>query len=802
MKENPKIEDNKTTDSTPKTNDKKGNEQQSVKEIINQSADKINPVEINLKTLTPLETSIEKPANSVRLLDRVKQAGTDVSEENTPSSTLIKILTLPMQPTESNTDLNPPPPSKETTKQSTEVKRQETDTKRVEIKREQQKINEIQSTLSQPIQVDTKQNSDTEQKKPQPSQDIKTQGVTKSSKTITSDNLKPLPEKLPETQDTSSSSVGKQTEISVKSSKNDQQKLVDPVIKSTVSDHQPTPNNLIPSNIPQRGIEIKLGRSGGIITRPTDVQPKPNQHNISQQWNSPNLTITSDKGINRSVIEQTIHQKYNENQRNNEKISDPFHPTFFSAIDLKHSGFSDAETIEKCWNKLGVPDVENLLVYLGFSKHGMINLDHLTNALHEALEMNTYDEPSVLAGIRSMNMELRLTDTLKRVYEKEIENMDKNLTDEREMILRYLHQHLNEILQKMEILFAHKEVEMKQIQQKLDHSIQVSHELELKNKETESLLQTEDKFLNFITNLSDIMEAEIKQCEMCKKDFDHIFVYNEKIRRTVDEVNNRTQNVSHFKRLRDSIQILKDYSQLLQITVIKFAGIQRHTQFIINQEKEKHEKLGKAFDDYQKNLGDLQITLENLSRQHQKVINENESLRYEVQLQEVKIKSLVENNDQLNEKYQVILQKINPTTSVAATTTTTATIPTKNNMNNDDHKIVTHNGNSRNNIITDSNTTKSLNGKGQSRSEYPQSDYGKRSPQGPPGNSTYTIHPEENMISPYFMSKEQLAVQQYQNDLEETIRKQAKQIRQLRSMSSKYRLTDHIRTDIMATKDQ
>lgn len=48
--------------------------------------------------------------------------------------------------------------------------------------------------------------------------------------------------------------------------------------------------------------------------------------------------------------------------------------------------------------------------YLGFPKHGIINLDHLTQSLHEALEMNTYDDPGVLAGIRSMNLELHLTE--------------------------------------------------------------------------------------------------------------------------------------------------------------------------------------------------------------------------------------------------------------------------------------------------------------------------------------------------------------------------------------------------------
>lgn len=38
-------------------------------------------------------------------------------------------------------------------------------------------------------------------------------------------------------------------------------------------------------------------------------------------------------------------------------------------------------------------------------------------------------------------------------------------------------------------------------------------------------------------------------------------------------------------------------------------------------------------------------------------------------------------------------------------------------------------------------------------------------------------------MSFYQISKEQLAMRQYQNDLEETIRKQAKQIRQLKVSS-------------------
>uniref|UniRef100_A0A095B533 Uncharacterized protein n=1 Tax=Schistosoma haematobium TaxID=6185 RepID=A0A095B533_SCHHA len=119
--------------------------------------------------------------------------------------------------------------------------------------------------------------------------------------------------------------------------------------------------------------------------------------------------------------------------------------------------------------------------------------------------MNTYDDPGVLAGIRSINLELHLTEALKNAYRKEIEKFDTNLTEEREMILRYFHQQLNEIRQKMEILLGQKEAEIKQVQQKLDKTIQSSNEIEIKNKDVEFLMQTEDKFLNFITNLSDIV---------------------------------------------------------------------------------------------------------------------------------------------------------------------------------------------------------------------------------------------------------------------------------------------------------
>nr|CAH8829630.1 unnamed protein product [Trichobilharzia regenti] len=774
--------------------------------------DKINPpIEVK-KELPPqpVVSSNENQVNSLRLIDRAKQGTSDKVDDKSATSALINFLTFPADKINSK-DIESP----STTVQSKEIK-VESDTNKKEndlkspgiINKQNDELNKIQPTptTNQPavttaaaaVEAQSKQNLIDNQVKTSSSTSQppiitnKTQDVPSTDK-ISSQNLQPVIKNLSDTQNKPDIIVGKQDEIKVKTDENDKKKIVGQTTTPTVT----TSNTLIPSNIPQPGTQVRLGRSG-VITRSTDIPSTSNQLNINQQSNSPNLIITSDKGAKRSVIDQKDYQKYDPTQK-----PDPCRPTLFSAIDLKHSGFADAETIENCWNKLGVPDVEDLLSYLGFSKHGIINLDHLTKALHEALEMHTYDEPSVLAGIRSMNMELRLTDALKNAYEKEIEKLDKNLINEREVILRYFHQHLNEIRQKMDILFSQKEVEIKQIQQKLDKTVQLSHEVEIKNKEAESLLQTEDKFLNFITNLSDIMEAEIKQCEACKKDFDHFFVYNEKLKRTVDQVKNQAQDVNHFQRLRDSIQILKDYSQLLQIIVIKFAGIQRHTQFIINQEKEKYEKLEKTFENYQKNLLELQTTFDNLSRQNQKLINENEVLRNEIQSRDAKIKSLAEENNQLNEKYQSAQQKVNNFKNINNTNNNTNGNNTHVSTINNDNKTMNTNGNIKSNNTTVVTNPKSINENKPNSKEYPQPDQQNQNKQAVPEKSVPVISPDKNIITPYFMSKEHLAIRQYQNDLEETIKKQARQIRQLRIIASKYGgVNDYIRSDIVATMDQ
>ncbi|CAH8832033.1 unnamed protein product [Trichobilharzia szidati] len=776
----------------PKTDEKKEkvDDKPSAKPV-----DKMNPpIEVKKELPPQPAVSNENQVSSLRLIDRAKQGTNDKVDDKSATSALINFLTFPAEKIKPK-DIESP----STTVQSKEIKASsDTNKKESDVKspgiinKQNEELNKIQPTptTNQPVataaapapavEAQSKQNLVDNQVKtssstPQPSITTnKTQDVPSTDK-ISSQNLQPVIKNLSDTQNKSNIIVGKQDEIKVKTDENDKKKIVGQTTTPTVNDYQSTGNTLIPSNIPQPGTQVRLGKSG-VITRSTDIPSTSNQPNINQQSNSPNLIITSDKGAKRSVIDQKEHQKYDSTQK-----PDPCRPTLFSAIDLKHSGFANAETIENCWNKLGVPDVEDLLSYLGFSKHGIINLDHLTKALHEALEMHTYDEPSVLAGIRSMNMELRLTDALKNAYEKEIEKLDKNLINEREVILRYFHQHLNEIRQKMDILFGQKEVEIKQIQQKLDKTVQLSHEVEIKNKEAESLLQTEDKFLNFITNLSDIMEAEIKQCEACKKDFDHFFVYNEKLKRTVDQVKNQAQDVNHFQRLRDSIQILKDYSQLLQIIVIKFAGIQRHTQFIINQEKEKYEKLEKTFENYQKNLLELQTTFDNLSRQNQKLINENEVLRNEIQSREAKIKSLTEENNRLNEKYQSAQEKINNFKNINNTNNNTNGNNTHISTINDDNKTMKSNGNIKSNSTTAVTNPKSFNENKPNSKEYPQPDQQNQNKQTVPVNSIPAISPDKNIITPYFMSKEHLAIRQYQNDLEETIKKQAKQIRQLRT---------------------
>ncbi|TNN20774.1 putative protein FAM44A [Schistosoma japonicum] len=406
------------------------------------------------------ETSKEKPSGSLRLLDRMNQGPTDQNNQKSASSTLTNLLTSSMQTTKSSSSSVPTPVSTET-KQSDKIKKPETNDKS-EYKEKQEKTKE-ETKVVQPKLVESRSNDNADQKNEnistsQRPSSTKTQEVLNtdidSVQTVKSQDKGPT-----EAQNKINNNVVKPTsQILVGDTGSSKPKSEEQVSKPTVS--QPTTNYLVPSNIPQPDTQLKLGRNG-VIEQSQGVPFKPYQ----PKYNSPHLSLTSDKGINRSIINQTEHQKYNEIQRTNEKNLDPCRPTLFSAIDLKHSGFANAEDIEKCWNKLGVPDVGNLLNFLGFPKHGMINLDHLTQALHEALEMHTYDEPNVLAGIRSMNLELHLTEALKNAYEKEIEKLGMNLTEEREMILSYFQQQLSEIRQKMDILLGQKEVEIKQIQQ-------------------------------------------------------------------------------------------------------------------------------------------------------------------------------------------------------------------------------------------------------------------------------------------------------------------------------------------------
>lgn len=52
------------------------------------------------------------------------------------------------------------------------------------------------------------------------------------------------------------------------------------------------------------------------------------------------MSLTSDKGVNRLInTGQKECEKYNENQRIDLKNLDPCRPVFFSAIDLKRSGY-------------------------------------------------------------------------------------------------------------------------------------------------------------------------------------------------------------------------------------------------------------------------------------------------------------------------------------------------------------------------------------------------------------------------------------------------------------------------------
>ncbi|CAH8442829.1 unnamed protein product [Schistosoma turkestanicum] len=724
-----------------------------------------------------------KSAASVRLVDLVSQGSTDQNNQKNPSSTLINFLTSPIQTIKSNRAPSPTMPAN--TKLVDEVKEPEIDTKSSELKEKQNKNPKDETNKIQSKNVEIQPNINVEQKKgttsvSQPETIIKTQ------EEVSVPTSKPQDDKVSETQNKSNNITKSVSEIPVKTTETNKPQKENQINKPEVG--QPNTNYLVPSNIPEPGTQLKLRRNG-VVARSVDEQLKPYQPKIaSKQPNPPDLNLTSDKGVNRSVIiGQREHEKYDESQRINLKNLDPCRLSLFSAIDLKHSGFANAEDIENCWNKLGVPDVENLLKYLGFPKHGMINLDHLTQSLHEALELNTYDEPSVLAGIRSMNLELYLTEALKNAYGKEIEKLETNLTEEREMILRYFHQQLNEIRQKMDILLGQKEVEIRQVQQKLDKTIQSSNEIEIKNKDVEFLLQTEDRFLSFITNLSDIMEAEIKQCEMGREQFNHIFSFNEKIKKKVDQVKSQAENGNHFKRLKDSIQILKDYSQLLQIIVIKFAGIQRHTQFIISQEKEKNEKLEKTLEIQQTNLSNLQTTYDNISRQNQKLFSENEELQQKIQSKEATIKNLQEENNQLSENYKSVLKKL------------TANSINKNNSNNISTNNVSRNNGTYENDKSnhDNNTIDRKQNNNEHSSPDPNHQHRESSM-----NPVYMMYPEKNSMSPYHMTKDQLAMQQYQNDLEETIRKQAKQIRQLKNTASKYRPNDATWTEMIATRDQ
>ncbi|CAH8450692.1 unnamed protein product [Schistosoma haematobium] len=783
-----------TKDTIEKTNNASDKSREVIKGDEKKTEKQTSPADATNKFTNKADDSVEapqdKPPSTVRLIDRVNQGPTNQINEKNPSSTLINFLTSPVQTIKSNRAPSPTtPPTK--TKPVDEVKDLETDKKSSELKEKQNKNSKNETNEVQSKKVESQPNINVGQKKEitsgsQPAPNTKTQEV------LNKDNgnvqtTKSKDDKVPESQNKSNNIVTESaSEIPVKKTEKDKPENETQVSKPEVS--QSNTNYLVPSNIPQPDTNLKLGRKG-VITRSEGEQLKPYQPKITSKHNDPpDLSLTSDKGVNRSInTGQKECEKYNESQRIDLKNLDPCRPVFFSVIDLKRSGFANAEDIENCWNKLGVPDVENLLKYLGFPKHGIINLDHLTQSLHEALEMNTYDDPGVLAGIRSINLELHLTEALKNAYRKEIEKFDTNLTEEREMILRYFHQQLNEIRQKMEILLGQKEAEIKQVQQKLDKTIQSSNEIEIKNKDVEFLMQTEDKFLNFITNLSDIMEAEIKQCEMSGEHFNHIFAFNEKIKKTVDQVKSQTESKDHFQRLKDSIQILKDYSQLLQIIVIKFAGIQRHTQFIINQEKEKNEKLEKALEIHQTNLFNLQTTFDNISRQNQKLFNEYEELQQKIQLKEVTIKTLQEENNQLSENYKTVLQKL-----------------TSNNINNDNSSNVNTNNVKRNDGTYESNKSnddKSINDRKQNNKEYTQPDQNHHQRESPM-NPTHMTYPEKNNISLYQISKEQLAMQQYQNDLEETIRKQAKQIRQLKSTVSKYRPNDPIWTEMVATKDQ
>uniref|UniRef100_A0A5K4F5T4 EF-hand domain-containing protein n=1 Tax=Schistosoma mansoni TaxID=6183 RepID=A0A5K4F5T4_SCHMA len=510
-----KSEESNTRKNTKDTIEKTNNASDKSREVIKTDEKKTekqtSPVDTTDKPANKadsnLETPQDKPTSSVRLIDRVNQGPTTQINEKNPSSTLINFLTSPIQTIKSGRAPSPTTPPTET-KPADEVKDLETNKKSSELKEKQNKNSKDETNEIHSKKVESQSDINVGQKKEnisssQPAPNTKTEELLNKDKgkiQIT----KSQDDKVSESQNKSNNIVTKSvSEIPIKKTEKDKPKNESQVSKPEVS--QSNTNYLVPSNIPQPDTYLKLGRNG-VITRSEGGQLKPYQPKItSEHHNPPDFSLTSDKGVNRSIATgQKEREKYNESQRSDLKNLDPCRPVFFSAIDLKRSGFANAEDIENCWNKLGVPDVENLLKYLGFPKHGMINLDHLTQALHEALEMNTYDEPSVLAGIRSMNLELHLTEVLKNAYGKEIEKFDINLTEEREMILRYFHQQLNEIRQKMEILLGQKEVEIKEVQQKLDKTIQSSNEIEIKNKDVEFLLQTEDKFLNFITNLSDI----------------------------------------------------------------------------------------------------------------------------------------------------------------------------------------------------------------------------------------------------------------------------------------------------------
>ncbi|CAH8447626.1 unnamed protein product [Schistosoma mattheei] len=352
-----------TKDTIEKTNNASDKSREVIKGDEKKTEKQTSPADATNKFTNKADDSVEapqdKPPSTVRLIDRVNQGPTNQINEKNPSSTLINFLTSPVQTIKSNRAPSPTTPPK--TKPVDEVKDLETDKKSSDLKEKQNKNSKNETNEVQSKKVESQPNINVGQKKEitsssQPAPNTKTQEV------LNKDNgnvqtTKSKDDKVSESQNKSNNIVTESaSEVPVKKTLKDKPENETQVSKPEVS--QSNTNYLVPSNIPQPDTNLKLGRKG-VITRSEGEQLKPYHLNSSSPLEAlfskitgkhndpPDLSLTSDKGVNRSInTGQKECEKYNESQRIDLKNLDPCRPVFFSAIDLKRSGFANAEDIE------------------------------------------------------------------------------------------------------------------------------------------------------------------------------------------------------------------------------------------------------------------------------------------------------------------------------------------------------------------------------------------------------------------------------------------------------------------------